>query len=47
MTNEVKDAQRRESRLLDVEGGVRERDGRNYASLGLGGERTAAVKRKR
>ena len=47
MTNEVKDAQRRESRPLDVDRSVRECDWRDYTSLGLGRKRTAAIRRNR
>ena len=45
MTNEVKYAQGRESRLLKVDRSVRERNRRDHASLGLGRERTTAIGR--
>jgi hypothetical protein len=47
MTNEVENAQWRESRPLNVERGVRERDRIDQSSLGQRRERAAAIRRDR
>ena len=46
ITNELENPQGRKSRLLDVDGGVRERDGPDHSSLGLRRGRTDTITRK-